>query len=82
MAKEEGRSRPGWALWLGRPGYVLGVVAPLVASVELLPVQAIVQDRELQARRLRNYWGYNTLGFFCPSPRFATRPEEIGRAHV
>jgi len=32
LAKEEGRSRPGWASWLGRPGYVLGVVAPLVAG--------------------------------------------------
>ena len=37
-----------------------------VTAVELMPVHAFVQDRALQLRGLRNYWGYNTLGFFAP----------------
>ncbi|MDQ3024899.1 MAG: glycogen debranching protein GlgX [Pseudomonadota bacterium] len=41
-----------------------------VTTLELLPVHAIVDDRALAARDLKNYWGYNTLGFFAPDPRF------------
>ena len=41
-----------------------------VTAVELLPVQAFVDDRFLQARGLRNYWGYQTIGFFAPQPRY------------
>jgi isoamylase len=41
-----------------------------VTTIELLPVQAFVDDRPLADRGLRNYWGYNTIGFFAPEPRF------------
>jgi glycogen operon protein len=41
-----------------------------VTSIELLPVQTFVDDRYLVEKRLRNYWGYNTLGFFSPDPRY------------
>ncbi len=37
-----------------------------VSSVELMPVHAFVQDQHLLEHGLRNYWGYNTLGFFAP----------------
>src|SRR5947209_16125004 len=37
-------------------------------SLELLPVHAIVQDRRLIEKNLRNYWGYNTLSYFAPEP--------------
>ncbi|GAC1396810.1 MAG: glycogen debranching protein GlgX [Vulcanimicrobiaceae bacterium] len=37
-----------------------------ISAVELLPVHAFVDDRMLVERRLRNYWGYNSLGFFAP----------------
>ncbi len=37
-----------------------------VTAVELLPVHAFVHDRHLIERGLRNYWGYNTIGFFAP----------------
>ena len=43
-----------------------------VTAVELLPVQAFVDDRNLVERRLHNYWGYNTLGFFAPQPGYLT----------
>ncbi|MBD3765448.1 MAG: glycogen debranching protein GlgX [Rhodobacterales bacterium] len=41
-----------------------------VTAVELLPVQAYVDDRFLVQRGLRNYWGYQTIGFFAPEPRY------------
>jgi glycogen operon protein len=41
-----------------------------ITAIELLPVQAFVDDRLLVAKRLRNYWGYNTIGFFAPHPLY------------
>ncbi len=37
-----------------------------VTSVELLPVHAFIQDQRLVEAGLRNYWGYNSIGFFAP----------------
>ncbi len=42
-----------------------------VTTIELLPIHAFVDDRHLTARGLSNYWGYNTIGFFAPEPRYA-----------
>ncbi len=42
-----------------------------VTSVELLPVHSFVDDSQLLEKGLRNYWGYNTIGFFAPDPRYA-----------
>ncbi|MGE0746830.1 MAG: glycogen debranching protein GlgX [Rhodospirillales bacterium] len=41
-----------------------------VTAVELLPVHAYVDDRHLLERKLHNYWGYNTIGFFAPEPKY------------
>ena len=41
-----------------------------ITAVELLPVHAFIDDRTLIEKRLRNYWGYNTIGFFAPEPRY------------
>jgi glycogen operon protein len=41
-----------------------------VTSVELLPVHTFVNDSHLLENGLTNYWGYNTLGFFAPDPRY------------
>ena len=41
-----------------------------VTAIELLPIQAFLQDRFLVAKGLRNYWGYSTLSFFAPEPRY------------
>ena len=42
-----------------------------VTTVELLPVHSFINDRHLAERHLQNYWGYNTLGFFAPEPRYS-----------
>lgn len=41
-----------------------------VTAVELLPVHSFIDDGFLEDRGLRNYWGYNTIGFFAPEPRY------------
>lgn len=42
-----------------------------VTAVELLPMQYHIDEHFLVQRGLSNYWGYNTLGFFAPDPRYA-----------
>jgi isoamylase len=41
-----------------------------VTSAELLPIHAFVDDSYLVEKGLRNYWGYNSLAFFAPEPRY------------
>jgi glycogen operon protein len=42
-----------------------------VTAVELLPVHAFVDERRLAQNGLRNYWGYNPIGFFAPEMRYS-----------
>jgi glycogen operon protein len=42
-----------------------------VTAIELLPIHAFLDDRYLLDRGLKNYWGYNTLSFFTPEPRYS-----------
>jgi isoamylase len=42
-----------------------------ITAVELMPVHTFVDDRPLVTRGLRNYWGYNTIGFFAPDLRYS-----------
>ncbi|WP_239017257.1 glycogen debranching protein GlgX [Seongchinamella sediminis] len=51
---------------LGHAEIIAYLKALGVTSIELLPVQAFVDEHFLYEKKLRNYWGYNTLGFFAP----------------
>ncbi|MGY2079395.1 glycogen debranching protein GlgX [Modestobacter sp. SYSU DS0657] len=42
-----------------------------VTAIELMPVHQFVQDDTLLQKGLRNYWGYNTIGFFAPHNEYA-----------
>ncbi len=49
-----------------------------VTSIELLPIHTFVNDSHLLDKGLTNYWGYNSIGFFAPDPRYAAnRPESV-----
>ncbi len=39
-------------------------------AIELMPVHHFVDDKFLIDRGLRNYWGYNSIGFFATEPRY------------
>jgi glycogen operon protein len=43
-----------------------------ITAVELLPIHAFVHDGFLLDRGLRNYWGYNTIGYFAPHAEYAS----------
>ena len=57
---------------LGEPAVVDYIKALGVTSVELLPIHTFIQDDYLVQKGLANYWGYNTIGFFAPTPRYAS----------
>jgi glycogen operon protein len=42
-----------------------------VSTVELLPIHTFIDDKLLLEKGLSNYWGYNSIGFFAPDPRYA-----------
>jgi glycogen operon protein len=41
-----------------------------VTSVELMPLHAFVDELHLAEKGMHNYWGYNSIGFFAPEPRY------------
>ncbi|HEY6821606.1 MAG TPA: glycogen debranching protein GlgX [Burkholderiales bacterium] len=42
-----------------------------VTAVEMLPVHAYVDEKRLLQAGLRNYWGYNSIGYFSPELRYS-----------
>ncbi|QIF02315.1 glycogen debranching protein GlgX [Roseimicrobium sp. ORNL1] len=61
---------------LGSPAVIDHLHRLGVTAVELLPVHFHIDEHFLAQRGRRNYWGYNTLGFLAPDPRYAsTGPE-------
>ncbi len=43
-----------------------------VTAIELMPVHQFVQDNTLLEKGLRNYWGYNSIGFFAPHQQYSS----------
>ncbi|TNC29720.1 glycogen debranching protein GlgX [Amycolatopsis alkalitolerans] len=50
-----------------------------VTAIELMPVHQFITDHGLTRKGLRNYWGYNTIGFFAPHEGYAALPEQAGQ---
>ncbi|MCZ2805096.1 glycogen debranching protein GlgX [Modestobacter sp. VKM Ac-2983] len=46
-----------------------------ITAIELMPVHQFVQDDTLLQKGLRNYWGYNTIGFFAPHNEYAQQTD-------
>jgi glycogen operon protein len=47
-----------------------------VTAVELLPVHHFIDEGNLVDKGLRNYWGYNTLGYMAPMSRYSSSGSE------
>ena len=56
---------------LGSKAVIDHIKALGVTSVELLPIHTFPDDNHLIEKGLANYWGYNSIGFFAPDPRYA-----------
>jgi isoamylase len=65
---------PGWRGTYGglcSPAMIDHLKKLGITTIELLPIHGLIDDRVLVERKLSNYWGYNTLAFFAPEPRYA-----------
>jgi isoamylase len=56
---------------LGTPAVMKHLTSLGVTAIELLPVHHAITEPALAGRGVVNYWGYSTLGFFAPDPRWA-----------
>jgi isoamylase len=60
---------------LGHPAVIEHFLSLGVTAVELMPVHQYVHDERLVRSGLRNYWGYNTIGFFAPHNGYSASGE-------
>jgi isoamylase len=58
---------------LADPRVVDHLVRLGVTAIELLPIQAFYDEGLLADKGLVNWWGYSTIGFFAPAPRYLTQ---------
>ena len=56
---------------MGHPAIIEHLKELGVTAVELMPVHQFVQDGHLVEKGMRNYWGYNTIGFFAPHNEYS-----------
>ncbi|MFF3765017.1 glycogen debranching protein GlgX [Streptomyces sp. NPDC001922] len=66
---------------LGHPAAVEHLTRLGVTAVELLPVHQFAHEDHLLRRGLRNYWGYNSVGYFAPHGAYSasgTRGQQVG----
>jgi glycogen operon protein len=61
----------GTYLGLAQPAVIDYLKQLGVTTIELLPCHSFTDERWLVERELTNYWGYNSIGFFSPSVRYA-----------
>ncbi|MHB8587402.1 MAG: glycogen debranching protein GlgX [Candidatus Dormibacteraceae bacterium] len=54
------------------PAVINHLISLGVTAVELMPIHQFVHDQRLVERGLRNYWGYDTIGFFAPHNAYAS----------
>ena len=56
---------------MAHPAMIDHLVKLGVTAVELMPVHHFLHDHYLTDQGLRNYWGYNSIGFFAPSAEYS-----------
>lgn len=62
---------------LSHPAVIDHLVKLGVTALELLPIHASADDRHLVEHGLKNYWGYNSIGFFAPAARYVSPGEDV-----
>ncbi|MEI9918424.1 MAG: glycogen debranching protein GlgX [Bacteroidota bacterium] len=66
---------------IGHPAIIKYLKDLGITSIELMPIHHFVADRHLVEKGLTNYWGYNSIGFFCPDPRYSSNPDPNEMIH-
>ncbi|MEO9238544.1 MAG: glycogen debranching protein GlgX, partial [Jatrophihabitantaceae bacterium] len=57
---------------VAHPAIIEHLQAVGVTAIELMPVHHFANDSTLQDKGLTNYWGYNTIGFLAPDPKYTS----------
>ena len=60
------------------PASIARLRASGATAVELLPIHEFLDERMLIEHDLKNYWGYNSLGYFAPARRYAASDDAVG----
>ncbi len=60
---------------IAHPAIISHLTKLNVTALELMPVHQFIQDQRLVEMGLRNYWGYNTIGFFAPQNSYCSSGE-------
>ncbi|MEU0937963.1 MULTISPECIES: glycogen debranching protein GlgX [unclassified Embleya] len=60
---------------MAHPAVIEHLVSLGVTAIELMPVHQFVHDHRLSDLGMRNYWGYNTIGFFAPHAAYSSTGE-------
>jgi len=63
---------------LAHPAVIDHLKSLNVTAIELMPVHQFMDDKRLLGLGLRNYWGYNTFGFFAPHHQYAANQRAGG----
>jgi isoamylase len=63
---------------LAHPAIIDHLKSLNVTALELMPVHQFMHDERLLDLGLRNYWGYNTFGFFAPQYQYAAHRQAGG----
>ncbi|MFT4189949.1 MAG: glycogen debranching protein GlgX [Comamonas sp.] len=63
---------------LAHPAFIAHLRGLGVTSVSLLPLQARADEQRLQRLGLANYWGYSTIAWLAPEPRYAADAARAG----
>ncbi len=66
---------------LGHPAAIKHLTDLGITAVELLPVHQFVQDNHLLEKDLRNYWGYNSIGFLAPHGDYCSTGDGGGQVN-
>ena len=57
---------------IAHPAIVDHLASLGITAIELMPVHQFVHDHHLVERGLRNYWGYNSIGYLAPHNDYST----------
>jgi isoamylase len=71
----------GTSAGVGHPASIDYLKKLGITAVELLPIHHFIDDGHLLDQGLSNYWGYNTLGFFSPMPRYCSCGDTGGQVN-
>jgi len=67
---------------LAHPAIIEHLQALGITAIELLPIHHFINEPTLVRRGLTNYWGYNSIGYFTPTSRYAVNQDGRHDGHV